>query len=140
MGIAAQAPRGGLAEKLAGASRALVLRNAEIERFEDHHGGVFTLWDGFFGRSAKPSARQVRDLVALGLVGGGMSDQKADALVSGLGPEENLRLYSIAQALIGVAFAPDAAGAAGGDEARADAAGDGDGEDPEKKSKPAPGE
>lgn len=133
MGIAARAPRGGLAEELAGASRPMVLRNGEIERFEDHHRGIFDIWDGFFGRGAKPSAREVRDLVALGLVGGGLADKAADALVAGLGPEENLRLYKIAQALIGVAFYPDTV-EGGGDEpdpAAADGA--------EKKTAPAPG-
>ena len=109
MGIAAKAPRGGLAERLAGASRVLVLRNAEIERFEDQRGSVFDLWEGFFGRGAKPTAAAVRDLVALGLVGGGMPDEKADALVEGLGPDANPQLFKIGQALLGVAFMPDAA-------------------------------
>ena len=136
MGIAATAPRGGLVEELAGASRVMVLRNREIERFEDHHGGIFALWNGFFGRGAQPSARQVRDLVALGLVGGGMADTAAEALLAGLGPEHNLRLYAIAQGLIGVAFAPDAAAEGGGDAPGAEDEGD----DAEKKTAPAPGE
>lgn len=134
MGIAAQAPRGGLAEELAGASRALVLRNAEIERFEDQHGGIFALWDGFFGRAARPTTRQVRDLVAYGLAGGGMSDAEADRLISGLGPDHNMRLYRLAQALIGVAFFPDTA-EGGGDEPEPEADGDS-----AKKTDPAPGE
>lgn len=107
MGIAAEAPRGGLVEDLGGASRPLVLRNGEIERFEDRHRGSFDLWDGFFGRANKPTSREVRDLVALGLVGGGMTDGEADAILSAYGPGENLRLYKIAQALLGVAFVPD---------------------------------
>ncbi|MGR3498774.1 MAG: hypothetical protein ACU0E9_07770 [Limimaricola soesokkakensis] len=108
MGIAAQAPRGGLAEELAGASRVMILRNAEIERFEDQHRGVFDLWDGFFGRGAKPTSREARDLVALGLVGGGLADQAADKLIADLGPEHNLRIYKIAQTLLGLAFMPEA--------------------------------
>lgn len=115
MGIAETAPRGGLAEQLAGASRALILRNGEIERFEDHHTGIFTIYDGFFGRGDKPTARHVRDLVTLGMVGGGMTDTAADALVDSLGPDHNLHLYQIAQGLIGIAFAPDAVDG-GGDE------------------------
>lgn len=134
MGIAAQAPRGGLAEELAGASRALILRNGEIERFEDRHGGIFAAWDGFMGRAARPGTRQVRDLVALGLVGGGMSDAEADRLVAGLGPDHLQRLYSIAQALIGVAFMPDSA-EGGGEDPDSDAAP----EDAGKKTAPAPG-
>ena len=43
-------------------------------------------------------------MVALGLVGGRMPDAAADGLVAGLGPDQNLFLYQIAQGLIGVAF------------------------------------
>lgn len=138
MTIAAKAPRGGLAEELAGASRVMVLRNAEIERFEDHRRGIFAIWDGFFGRGAKPTAGEVRDLIALGLVGGGMADKAADALVAGLGPGENARLYTLAQALVGVAFVPEA-------EDLADAAAEAEAEpepgpgDLKKKTAPAPG-
>jgi hypothetical protein len=107
VGIAADAPRGGLVETLARAPRVLVLRNAEIERFEDRHNSIFVLWDGFFDRAPKPTTRQVRDLVALGLVGGGMLDKDADSLLADLGPAENQHLYTIAQGLIGVAFVPD---------------------------------
>lgn len=135
MGIAAKAPRGGLAEELAGLRRVMVLRNAEIERFEDQHGGIFAVWDGFMGRGPKPTTTQVRDLVALGLVGGGMADIRADALVGDLGPDSLPRLYSIAQALIGVAFLPDT-----GDGADDDDAGDATEDDPGKKTDPAPGE
>lgn len=134
MGIAAKPLRGGLAEELAGASRTMILRNGEIERFEDRHGGIFSLWDGFFGRDKRPTTAQVRDLVALGLVGGGMSDAEADRLIEGLGPEYNMQIYTIAQALIGVAFYPDAAGPGGGDEPDGEPAGDTEG-----KGMPAPG-
>lgn len=109
MGITAEprAPRGGLAEMLGSVRCVLILTNAEIERFEDKHTSIFETWDGFYGRSAKPSARQVRDLVALGLVGAKMTGKAADDLVSGLGPEHNNHLYSVALALLGVAFLPD---------------------------------
>lgn len=108
MGIGVEAPRGGLAEKLAGTRRILILTNAEIERFEDRHRGIFSLWDGFYSRGPKPNNREVRDLVALGLIGAGVSDEVADALVADLGPDHNLVLYQMAQALVGVAFEPDA--------------------------------
>lgn len=134
MAISAQLPRGGLVEDLAGAPRPLVLRNAEIERFEDLHCGIFALWDGFFGRGSKPTARQVRDLVALGLVGGGMTNAEADRLIGDLGPDHNLRLYSIANGLIGIAFMPDLPDEGGGDEV------DGSAEDAPEKTTPAPGE
>lgn len=108
MGIAAEAPRGGLAEDLGGESRVMILRNREIERFEDRHRGVFDLWEGFYGRGRKPTSREVRDLVALALVGGGMSDAAADRLVEGFGPAHNPRLYTLAQSALGIAFMPEA--------------------------------
>jgi hypothetical protein len=107
--LAAQAPRGGLVEYIGGRSHVLVLRLAEIERFEDRHRGVFELWDGFFGKARKPSSREVRDLIALGLVGGGLKDHEADTVLAGAEPGDLLRFYAIAQAVLGVAFVPDAA-------------------------------
>jgi hypothetical protein len=133
MGIAVKAPRGGLVEHLVGSSYPLILRNAEIERFEDHHRGIFDVWDGFFGRSTKPTSREVRDIVALGLVGGGMADVAADALMEDLGPDQNLFLYRIAQALLGVAFMPDSVEGGGNDQAPTPE------DDPEKKTDPALG-
>jgi len=115
MGVAIAAPRGGLAETLAGARRVLILGNGEIERFEDQHTGIFTIWAGFQGRGDEPTATRVRDLVALGLIGGGMADLDADALVAGLGPDHNPALFQIAHALVGVAFYPDAPSDGGDD-------------------------
>lgn len=107
MALSKTAPRGGLVENLAGASRVLILRNSEIERFEDMHMGVFDLWHGFVGRGSRPTWGQVRDLVALGLVGGGLTDQEADAVMGGMGLEHAQALYTIGQALLAVAFMPD---------------------------------
>lgn len=112
MGLLPEAPRGGLVEVLAGAPRVLVLRNAEIERFEDMHRGIFEAWDAFIGLSLqvrRPSAKEVRTLVGLGLVGGGLSNSEANGIMAGLGPDANPILYKIAQALIGVAFWPEVA-------------------------------
>lgn len=108
MAITAEAPRGGVVETIDDASYAFILRNREIERFEDKHRGIFDLWDGFFGRGRKPTSREVRDIVALGLVGGGMKDAEADAVVARCTPADLTRLYAIAQAVLGVAFMPDA--------------------------------
>ena len=55
-----------------------------FERFEDKHRGVFVLWDGFFGRGQKPTSSEVRDLVALALVGGGKTDAEADKIVEAM--------------------------------------------------------
>jgi hypothetical protein len=98
------------AEEIGGKSRRLILRNGEIERFEVQYApfGIFALWDQLFGRGAAPQVRHVRDLVALGLVGGGMGDAQADALVASLPPSENPRLRAIAQRLLGVTFLPEA--------------------------------
>jgi Phage tail tube protein, GTA-gp10 len=108
MSITAEAPRGGVVEYIGGTSYTFILRNREIERFEDKHRGIFDLWDGFFGKGKKPSSREVRDILALGLVGGGKKDHEADKIILTSGPEDLLRLYGIAQAVLGVAFMPDA--------------------------------
>lgn len=94
-------------EAIGGADRRLLLRNGEIERFEVQHAplGIFELFDQLMGRGA-PQARHVRDIVALGLVGGGMSDRAADALIDGLTPAENIALRDIAKRLVGVTFFP----------------------------------
>lgn len=96
-------------EMIGGERRRLLLRNGEIERFEVQYApfGIFELWDQLFGRAAPPQARHCRDLIALGLVGGGMSDRAADDLVAGLPPSENLALRGVAQRLLGVTFLPD---------------------------------
>ncbi|MFG6535557.1 GTA-gp10 family protein [Sulfitobacter sp. 1A16787] len=109
MALTAKAPRGGLAETVGGKSRVLILRNGEVERFEDAHRGIFEVWDGFMGRAKKPGLAEVRDLVALGLVGGGMTDKAADKALEEIGLEGARDLYAIAHALVGVAFTPDLA-------------------------------
>jgi hypothetical protein len=106
MAITAEAQRGGIVETIGDATYSFKLRNREIERFEDKYRGIFDLWDGFFSRGTKPTSKEVRDLVALGLVGGGMKDAQADAVINDCTPED-LLLYQIAQALLGVAFMPD---------------------------------
>ena len=95
-------------EEIGGESRRLLLRNGEIERFEIQYApfGIFELFDQLFGRGPAPQARHVRDLIALGLVGGGMTDKAADALVASLPPSENLTLRMTAQRLLGITFIP----------------------------------
>lgn len=108
MTILAEAPRGGLVEELNGAARTFLLRNREIEMFEDKHRGIFDVWEGFFGDGKKPTSNEVRDLIALGLAGAGMKPDQADREVNGLGPDQLMSMYSIAQAMVGIAFMPDA--------------------------------
>jgi hypothetical protein len=108
MSITAEAPRGGVSEYIGDASYTFLLRNREIERFEDKHRGIFELWDGFFGRGKKPSSTEVRDIVSLGLVGAGKKDHEADKIVSQCNPEDLMRLFQVAQAIVGIAFMPDA--------------------------------
>ena len=95
-------------EMIGGQSRRLLLRNGEIERFEIQYNpfGIFALWEQLFGRGDQPQVRHVRDLIALGLVGGGMKDREADELVASLPPSENLALRGVAQRLLGVTFLP----------------------------------
>lgn len=106
MAIAGTAPQH--EEEIGGKVRHLRLRNGEIERFEAQYApfGIFELWDQLAGRRAPPQARHVRDLVALALVGGGMSDRAADELVAALPPTENFRLRGIAFRTLGLAFFP----------------------------------
>ncbi len=108
MAITAEAPRGGVVEYLGDASYTFLLRNREIERFEDKHRGIFEVWEGFFGRGKKPTSQEVRDLIALALVGGGKKDHEADQIVGTCGPDKLMELYQIAQAVLGIAFMPDA--------------------------------
>lgn len=116
MTIVVDAPRGGLTDTLAGELRTFLLRNGEIERFEDKHRGVFSLWDSFFGRGAPATSSEVKDLLALGLIGAGAKPEEADKIITDLKPEHLLECYQLAQALLGVAFMPDAAEDDGADE------------------------
>lgn len=97
-----------LTERIGGESRRLQLRNGEIERFEVQYApfGIFELWDQLIGKAKPPLVTHVRDLVALGLVGGGMDDVRADALIASLPPSENLFLRGVALRLLGLAFVP----------------------------------
>ena len=107
MSITAEAPRGGVVEYIGDTSYTFLLRNREIERFEDKHKGIFELWESFFGRSAKPKSGEVKDLLALALVGGGLKDHEADKVMAHCTPADLMRLFQIAQAVLGVAFMPD---------------------------------
>jgi hypothetical protein len=108
MTITAEAPRGGVVEYIGDTSYSFVLRNREIERFEDKHRGIFDFWEGVFGRGKKPTSKEVRDIVALALVGGGMKDHEADKVLTQCGPDQLMHLFQLAQAIVGVAFMPDA--------------------------------
>lgn len=106
MAISGTAPH--IEEQIGGQDRRLLLRNGEIERFEAQYApfGIFELFDQLFGRGPAPQVRHVRDLIALGMVGGGMTDKQADAVVSALPPSENMTLRLVAQRLLGVTFIP----------------------------------
>lgn len=122
MGIAAQPPKGGTTAELGGKSRPLLLRNGEIERFEDLHGvGIFAILDQMTtDRGASVQVRHVRDLIALGLVGGGLPDRAAEDMIAALPPSENIRLRQIALDLVLVAFTPDAGQKKSDDDASSD--------------------
>lgn len=93
-------------EDLGGRRRKLILRNAEIERFEALHGGVFDFWRQLSGEVPGIRASACRDMVALALVGGGCPDREADSIVSALAPDQNFRLRAMAQRALGLAFFP----------------------------------
>ena len=106
MPITADAPAGGTMEQLGGESRPLILRNGEIERFERQHGlGIFAVLDQLLGKG-DPQARHCRDLLALGLVGGGLNDKSADKIIDELPPNENHHIRAMAQDLLLAAFIP----------------------------------
>ena len=71
----------------------LKLRNGEIERFEMQHAplGLYELFDQLAGNGPAPQVRHVRDIVALGLVGGFMD---ASTTAPSLAPREPLRCLS----------------------------------------------
>lgn len=98
----------GYDEEIGGARRSLLLRNGEIERFEDQYApfGFFELLDRLVGRGAPAEVRHCRDVVALGLVGGGMSNRAADDLISSLPPTDNIHLRNVAQRLVVRTFTP----------------------------------
>jgi hypothetical protein len=112
MPLTPERPRGGVVAPLGGVSYALVLRLGEIERFEDMHRSIFAAYDALMGRGAGPSSREVRHLVALGLVGAGATDAAADKILERLGPEALLDLRQIALGLVVAALMPDAVEAA----------------------------
>jgi hypothetical protein len=107
MGIMDKAPRGGVLEEVGGKRRPLLLDLCEIERFEDEHRSIFEVYDGFFGRGAKPNSKEVRDLIAIGLVGAGLKDADAAEIVGSTKPKDLQDLYKVAQAMVGIAFYPD---------------------------------
>lgn len=121
MGVLDSAPVGGLTEELGGARRPLVLRNGEIERFEEAHGSLWAAFRSFLSPGREPSVKATRDVIALGLIGAGMAEDEARAIIEDLGPSHNPRLFAVAHALVGVTFYPDAAAAIEDDDAAPDA-------------------
>ena len=122
MSIVEDAPRGGVVESVAGGDRVLMLRLGEIERFEDKHYGVFTLYDRLMGNlDPKPTAGEVRDLIALGLVGGGLSEKESATIMGAVTPADLWGLYATAINLLGVALFPDVVDAPPPSEEGADA-------------------
>ncbi|MBN9890121.1 GTA-gp10 family protein [Salipiger abyssi] len=108
MTITAEPPIGGTIAELGGKSRPLLLRNEEIERFEKHHNcGIFAIFDALFLDGDAPKVHQIRDLVALGLVGGGQPDRAADQIVASMPPSANFTLRQIAGDMILAAFTPE---------------------------------
>lgn len=98
-----------IVERIGGVDRRLILRNGEIERFEAQYApfGIFDLWARFVGEvPQQPQARHCRDLLALALVGGGMSDRAADDLVASLPPSVNRHIMGLAARVLFAAFTP----------------------------------
>ena len=110
MGGSILAPVGGIMGNLGGESRPMVLRAGEIERFEEQYAptGVFDVLGRFLDRKTAPQHRHCRDLVILGLVGAGMAEKDAHALVTGLPLHKSVEVRIAAQGLLFAAFVPPA--------------------------------
>ena len=108
MGKLAETPGpGACTAELGGQSRILKIRLAEIERFEDRHPrGFYAFFDALRGEGGKPTIREVRDLIALALVGGGMDDKEADKVMDDEGPEEMYTHLLIARDIMMATIVP----------------------------------
>lgn len=107
MSIAAESEKGAIRAKIGEREYTLLLRIGEIERWEAKHPtGIFDMWDALHAEGRQPTSTEVRDLVALGLVGGGLSNLEADKAIERSGAIEILALRHIAQALLGAALIP----------------------------------
>ncbi|WP_281250656.1 GTA-gp10 family protein [Loktanella atrilutea] len=104
------APVGGIVGELGGASRPMILTVAEVERFEEQYApfGVFDVLGRFLDRKSAPQFRHCRDIVILGLIGGGMAEKAAHDLVTGLPLTKSLEVRAAAQGLLLSAFIPPA--------------------------------
>lgn len=109
--IAAANPRGGLNATLNGKDVTLLLRMGEIERWEAVHRGIFAMWDALMAQAAMPTSREVRDLLALALIGGGMPDAEADRFIMDVPTSELMNMAKLAQAALAAALLPTVADA-----------------------------
>jgi len=106
-GVLDHPPRGGLREEIGGQVHNLILTMGLIEEFEDAHRGVLGVFEDCMTAGRSPTAREITDLIILGLVGAGMERQAAGDLVQAELPAGLRRYFTVAQALIGVAVEPD---------------------------------
>ncbi|MEL7281347.1 MAG: GTA-gp10 family protein [Pseudomonadota bacterium] len=107
MSILAEAPLGGIVGEINGNSYPMVLRIAEIERFEKHHDfGVFGLFDQLLDRGGSVKLTYCRDIVALSLIGGGLTERAADQVLADCPTHAALALRGLAQELLLAAFVP----------------------------------
>ena len=102
------APTGGITAELGGKTRPLLLRNAEIERFEETYNplGVFEVLDRMVGKGPAVQVRHCRDIVALALIGGGMGETQAGQVMDAMPASDNVMLRAIAQNVVIAAFLP----------------------------------
>ena len=72
------------------------------------HRSIYEFSDGYFRDGKRGGVSEVMDIVALGLVGAGMTDKEADAVVRSVGTKGLQRLEMIAIGLLGAALIDDA--------------------------------
>ena len=105
----APAPAGTCRAELGGSERPLKITLGEIERFEDAVPGGF--YD-FFARlmdsdGGRPRLREIRLLLHLALVGGGLSESEATEVMRREGPDRMLHHVGVARDVMVVTLIPN---------------------------------
>ena len=102
------APVGGIMGDLGGESRPMILTLAEVERFEEQYSpiGIFDVLGRILDPKSSPQVRHCRDIVILGLIGGGMDPKAANDLVMKQPLAQSLVVRNLAQQLLFAAFIP----------------------------------
>ena len=101
---------GAIKAEIGGVELTLRLRLGEIERWEDKHPrGFYAFFQAMLKMDASedaPKLREVRDLLALAIVGGGKTEAEAKEVMGREGPEAMIRHRTLAQGLLMATLIP----------------------------------